>query len=127
MTPPQTDSSVVSLPPPVDAPPVVPGVVEGEPPRSLAAWCIPFRNLPALSGYYFAIFSLIPIAGLVLGPLALTMGLAGLTRAGRDPAARGFGHALFSVVVGVLVIVFNGSALITCTLLHLFGIINLKA
>ena len=34
---------------------------------------IPYRNPPALIGYYLAIFSLIPMFGVLLGPPALTV------------------------------------------------------
>lgn len=74
---------------------------------------IPTSNLSALSGYYFAIFSLIPIVGIILGPLALIFGLLGMCRALQQPQARGLGHAVFSIATGILVTILNwGMALI---------------
>jgi hypothetical protein len=63
---------------------------------------IPTRNQPALLGYYYAIFGLLPIAGLVLAPAAICYGLIGLDRGNRIPRNIGYGHALFAVVAGII-------------------------
>lgn len=60
------------------------------------------RNRPALAGYYCAIFSLIPIAGLFLGPAAIAYGIIGLDRGNQLPHRIGYGHALFATVVGIV-------------------------
>lgn len=63
---------------------------------------IPTRNQPALLGYYYSIFGLLPIAGLLLGPVAMVYGLIGLERGNRLPRHIGYGHALFAVVAGMI-------------------------
>ena len=63
---------------------------------------IPTRNQPALLGYYYAIFGLLPIVGLVLAPVAICYGLIGLDRGNRLPRNIGYGHALFAVVAGII-------------------------
>lgn len=63
---------------------------------------IPTRNQPALLGYYYAIFGLLPIAGLVLSPAAICYGLIGLDRGNRIPRHIGYGHAMFAVVTGII-------------------------
>jgi hypothetical protein len=63
---------------------------------------LPMRNQPALAGYYCAIFSLIPIAGLFLGPAAIGYGVVGLDRGNRLPHHIGYGHALFALIGGIL-------------------------
>ncbi len=67
---------------------------------SIVGSFIPYRNLRALIGYYCAIFGLVPIAGLVLGPVALLFGISGVTYAQSRPEHRGLYHALFAVVLG---------------------------
>jgi hypothetical protein len=68
---------------------------------------VPTGNLASLSGYYFAIFSLIPIVGIVLGPFAIIMGLLGFSRAVAQPQTRGLGHALFAIATGILTTILN--------------------
>jgi hypothetical protein len=68
--------------------------------RSVVSSFIPYKNLRALIGYYCAIFGLVPIAGLVLGPVALLFGIAGVNYAQAHPEDRGLYHALFAVILG---------------------------
>lgn len=63
---------------------------------------IPTKNQPALLGYYYAIFGLLPIFGLFLAPAAIVYGLIGLDRGNRLPRFIGYGHALFAVVAGII-------------------------
>jgi hypothetical protein len=114
---PSADASLLVEPPtlPIEE---RPGVVQ---------WLIPYRNLYAVSGYYFAIFSLAPLAGLVLGPIAITLGLMGLHHAGREPGQPGLKHAVFSIVVGLLTTVVNVSAAVTCFIIQLFNLLNITA
>jgi hypothetical protein len=63
----------------------------------VATW-IPFDNPPACAAYFCGLLGLIPVLGLVLGPLAIIFGIFGLRRHDRDPAVRGRGHSL---VVGI--------------------------
>ncbi len=61
---------------------------------------IPYRNGLALAGYYCGVFSLIPILGFILGPLALIFGIVGLRRVNRNPEIKGTGHAITAIVLG---------------------------
>src|SRR5262245_16655872 len=63
---------------------------------------IPYRNPKALIGYYVGVFSLIPCAGLVLGPLALIFGLLGLSYRRAQPTAGGTAHAIVAIVLGAV-------------------------
>src|SRR5262249_33632445 len=58
----------------------------------------PYRNGRALGAYYCGVFSLIPCAGLILGPLALIFGVLGLRFANEYPTAGGKGHAIAGIV-----------------------------
>lgn len=53
---------------------------------------IPAKNMPALLGYYFGVFSLLPVLGLLLGPAAVICGVLGLRKA--RPIGVGRGHAI---------------------------------
>ena len=63
---------------------------------------IPYKNGMALASYYTGVFGLIPCAGLVLGPIALTFGFLGLRAAKREPRVKGTGHAITGIVLGLL-------------------------
>ena len=86
---------------------------------------VPYKNPLALAGYYFGVFSLLPIAfyavamlrrdtdyakpllivwvlGILLAPAAIVFGLFGLRWAGMYPTAKGKGHALTALVLGGL-------------------------
>jgi hypothetical protein len=72
---------------------------ESDPIESL----IPYNNGMALAAYYCGVFSLIPCAGAVLGPLAIVFGILGLRKVSANPEARGTGHAITGIVLGSLV------------------------
>jgi len=63
---------------------------------------IPYRNPLALTGYYLAVFSLIPCVSLFLGPAALILGILGLKHARKYPSAGGSVHAIVALVLGGL-------------------------
>jgi hypothetical protein len=71
---------------------------------------IPYRNGKALTAYYCGVFSIIPCAGLILGPVALTLGIMGLQVAKREPERKGTVHAWIGIIAG-----------------GLFGLMNLAA
>jgi hypothetical protein len=63
---------------------------------------VPYKNGPALAAYYCGVFGLIPIAGFVLGPIALVLGILGLVRVRNEPRAHGTGHAIAGIVLGLI-------------------------
>lgn len=73
---------------------------------------IPTRNQPALLGYYYAIFGLLPVVGLVLSPVAICYGLIGLDRGNRLPRNIGYGHALFATIAGIIGAIISYSAVV---------------
>ncbi len=88
----------------VGAPPTVQGsVAQAAVPTSGIEVLIPYRNSTALAAYYIGIFSLIPVLGLLLGPIALACGIYGLKAAAKDSSARGRVHAWIGIVLGTLV------------------------
>lgn len=50
--------------------------------------------------YYCAVFALIPILGLFLGPAALFLGLAGLRYYKQYPVVKGQAHAWIGIIGG---------------------------
>ncbi len=68
---------------------------------------IPYRNPKALAGYYCGWLSLIPLAGLVLAPVALLLGILGLRRSWAEPGARGSVHAVIAIGFGFLSLLCN--------------------
>ncbi len=73
---------------------------------------LPYRNQPALFGYYLAVFSLIPCLGLPLGAAAVFLGARGWRAAREHPDVRGKGHALVALVLGGLTLAANLAALL---------------
>lgn len=63
---------------------------------------IPYKNGMALGAYYCGVFSLIPIVGFALGPVAVVLGIIGFIKAGKNPNAGGKGHAIAGIILGVL-------------------------
>ena len=82
-------------------PPTVPGP---RPPTDDAplSGLIPYKNPPALIGYYISIFSCFPILGLLLGPAAIVLGIIGIRRRSADPKRRGLAHAWIAISFGVI-------------------------
>lgn len=74
---------------------------------------IPYRNAPALAGYYTGVASLIPIIGLLAGPVAIGLGVKGLKNAKANPNAKGKAHAITAIVLGSLATIGNWGCLAT--------------
>ncbi len=83
----------LAMPPPVTATPTTDSGVNK---------IIPYRNVPALVGYYCAVFALIPIVGAVLGPISFVLGIIGLRVRRTNPAAGGKVHAWIGIILGGL-------------------------
>jgi hypothetical protein len=76
------------------------------------ATLIPYRNGRALAAYYTGVFSLIPCLGLLLGPVALVLGILGRKYANANPEAKGAGHAVAGIVLGALAALGNWTVLV---------------
>jgi hypothetical protein len=63
---------------------------------------IPYKNPPALIGYYLAIFSLIPCIGLFVAIPAVVLGIIGLRKRKKEPVVKGSAHAWIAIVLGSL-------------------------
>jgi hypothetical protein len=65
---------------------------------------IPYKNMPALVGYYMSIAGLllmcVPVLGILFGIAVLTMGIKGLKKVKAQPEVKGTIHAWIAVVGG---------------------------
>jgi hypothetical protein len=78
--------------------------VDEEETGDMTGGIIPYKNGLALASYYCGVFSLIPILGMVLGPIALVLGFLGFRYAGRHRKAGGTAHAIVGIILGGLVL-----------------------
>lgn len=69
------------------------------------------RHWAVIMAYRCAVFSLIPLAGLVLGPVAMGLAVAGWWRGRRDPAARRPGLVRAALFLGAVTFVLHGLGL----------------
>jgi hypothetical protein len=69
------------------------------------------QNLRAQAAYRYAIFGIIPLAGLLLGPVAVVLGLLGWRDARGDLKTKGGGFAVAAVILGLLELLTNGLGL----------------
>ena len=73
---------------------------------------IPYKNPAALFAYYCGVFSLIPCFALVLGPVAVILGIVGLVYRRKHPQTRGMAHAWIGIVLGTLTVLLNIAAFV---------------
>jgi DNA-directed RNA polymerase subunit RPC12/RpoP len=85
------------------------------------ATLIPYKNGKALAAYYVGVFSLIPCLALILGPIALILGILGLNYAREHPEARGAGHAWAGIILGGLTTLANVGFIIFCVVAALLS------
>ena len=88
--------------------------------EEVIATVVPFRNMPALIGYYLAVFSLLPCIGLPLGIAAVICGVLGLRKQREQPTAKGSVHAWVGILLGGLAALVWGALLV----LMGFGILS---
>lgn len=62
---------------------------------------IPYKNLPALIGYYLGIVALIPLIGFPFGFASVVLGILGLMKRNRQPEVKGSVHAVIAIVFGL--------------------------
>jgi len=75
-------------------------VVSGAGGETVVSGIIPYKNPPALIGYYLGVFSLIPCVGLLLGLAAVILGIIGLKKSAAAPGSKGTAHAWTAIVLG---------------------------
>jgi hypothetical protein len=63
---------------------------------------IPYKNGMALAAYYVSVASLIPGLGILTGPVAIGLGVAGVRAYRRNPAIKGVVHAWVGIVLGLI-------------------------
>lgn len=61
---------------------------------------VPYKNPSALTGYYCAVFSLIPILGFPLGVAAFVLGIIGFKKYRENPVVSGAVHAWIAILGG---------------------------
>jgi len=61
---------------------------------------IPTKNKQALMGYYISVFSLVPVFGLGLGPIAIWRGIRGWNAIKVQPELPGKAHAIVAITLG---------------------------
>jgi hypothetical protein len=59
---------------------------------------IPYKNVPALIGYYLGVFSIIPC--FPIGLAAFVLGIMGLKKAKQNPEVKGKVHAWIGILAG---------------------------
>ncbi len=84
----------------VQAPPTLRSPARDFAETSAGPSLIPTRNPQALTGYYLAVASLLPLIGLVIAPLAIVLGVIGLRRYRADPLISGAIHAWIAIIGG---------------------------
>jgi hypothetical protein len=80
--------------------------------ESAVSTIVPYKNPPALIGYYLGVFSLIPCLGLFLGIAAIILGVIGLKKAAGAPDSKGKMHAWTAIVLGSIGIVVSGAIVV---------------
>lgn len=97
----------------VAAPPVEAGSLPQQEDSGVSI-VIPYKNQPALWGYYTSIGSLICVVGLIAGPIAIYLGVKGLQLVKVNPKAHGTAHAWVAIILGSLASLLNwGFAVMT--------------
>jgi hypothetical protein len=82
------------------APPVVRPIMAAGRPDAPMSGLIPYRNAPALVGYYVSVASLIPFVGMLLGPVAIVLGVVGFRAYRREPHRKGAAHSWVAIILG---------------------------
>ena len=81
-------------------------------PNVLKGYRVSSENPREAPAYRCAIYGLIPVAGLFLGPAAIVLGFIGLLRQPTDPKkAYGIGPARAAILLGTLELITNGVGL----------------
>ncbi len=91
----------------LSAPPTVRGSVPEAPRGDATGGLIPYKNPPALTAYYVGICAwiglLVPPLGVIVGVVAVVLGIKGLRLRAREPEVKGSIHAWVGILSGGLV------------------------
>lgn len=68
---------------------------------------VPYKNKNALIAYYLGLFSIFPVLGLVMGAIAVWLGVQGSRFANENPDAKGKTHAGIGIGCGAIGLLFN--------------------
>jgi predicted nucleic acid-binding Zn ribbon protein len=60
------------------------------------------KNWLALLGYYLGVVALIPYVALVIGPVAVLLGIGGIVYGVQNPRAKSMGHCITALVLSTL-------------------------
>ncbi len=88
-------------------------------------WVIPYKNVPALVGYYLGIVAVLfallgGVLGVAAGIAALVLGVLGLRKKKREPHVKGTAHAIIAIIGGAIGILLGGAV----TALLIVAIVN---
>jgi hypothetical protein len=98
---------------PTKAAAVTGGPTAAVPEGAEAPGFFPYKNPHALTGYYLAIFSLIPCIGLLLAIPAIVLGIMGVRAEAREPRRKGGVHAWVAIILGgVMMLLWGGIAVV---------------
>jgi Domain of unknown function (DUF4190) len=67
---------------------------------------IPYKNVPALVGYYIGIVALCPCVP-IFSIAAIVLGIMGLNKVAREPVVKGTVHAWIAIVLGGVSLLYN--------------------
>ena len=75
-----------------------------------------YANVKALRAYLFGLLGLIPVLGVILGLIAIVLGVSGLKYAKSHPKARGNAQAKTGILLGSLGFAFNAAGIALMTI-----------
>lgn len=82
---------------------------------------IPYKNPPALIGYYLGYLGFLPLLGIPIAMAAIVLGFIGLRKRKKNPAVRGKGHALFAIIAGFIGLICVGGFTISIIVAMIAG------
>jgi len=72
----------------------------------------PYSNTCTELSLFAGLFSLVPVLGLVIGPLAIGLGVAGLLARRKNPLLHGKRSAIAGIILGAFTTAFNWTAIV---------------
>jgi hypothetical protein len=106
-TPPPAQPAAPPVAPPQNIPQYTAGPPGAQQSPGFLDVMVPDKNGDALLAYYLGLFSIFPVAGLIMGPIAFTKGRSGLRKYKATPAIEGRTHAKVGIGCGWCGFLFN--------------------